>query len=162
MHGAFSLVFRNNYKEILLVKRRDIPIWVLPGGGIEDGETPKQAAIRETFEETGYNVEIIREVGKYFFGRKRKVNYIYESKIISGVKTLSSESKAIEYFKISNLPELMSPYVPMYIEDVLLKKDKVIVRDVKKLPFSFWIKLIKHPIIFFRYLLTVFGIHWNT
>ncbi|SME97673.1 NUDIX hydrolase [Pseudobacteriovorax antillogorgiicola] len=30
----------------------------IPGGKIEAGETPSQAAIRETLEETGYNIEI--------------------------------------------------------------------------------------------------------
>ena len=36
-------------------------MWSLPGGQIEQGETPKQAAIRETFEETGYAVSISSE-----------------------------------------------------------------------------------------------------
>lgn len=30
--------------------------WVTPGGGLDEGETPRQAAIRELFEETGLRV----------------------------------------------------------------------------------------------------------
>lgn len=31
--------------------------WVLPGGGIDPGESPEQAAVREVFEETGAHIE---------------------------------------------------------------------------------------------------------
>ena len=44
--------------KVILVKRRDCPVWVLPGGKIDDGETPEEAIIRETKEETGYDVII--------------------------------------------------------------------------------------------------------
>ncbi|MEP6600105.1 MAG: NUDIX domain-containing protein [Actinomycetota bacterium] len=32
--------------------------WLTPGGGVEPGETLAQAAVRETFEETGLSVEL--------------------------------------------------------------------------------------------------------
>jgi 8-oxo-dGTP pyrophosphatase MutT (NUDIX family) len=33
----------------------------VPGGGIEAHESPAQAAVRETFEETGYRVRLLHE-----------------------------------------------------------------------------------------------------
>jgi 8-oxo-dGTP pyrophosphatase MutT (NUDIX family) len=44
------LVYRDS---ILLVKRNDTANWALPGGFIEPGDTPDEAAIRECQEETG-------------------------------------------------------------------------------------------------------------
>ncbi|MDI2099148.1 NUDIX hydrolase [Ruicaihuangia caeni] len=32
--------------------------WSMPGGGLEPGEDPAAAAVREIFEETGYNAEL--------------------------------------------------------------------------------------------------------
>ena len=42
---------------VLLLKRADNGEWGLPGGGVEDGETPFAAALREVLEETGHTVD---------------------------------------------------------------------------------------------------------
>lgn len=61
--------------EIVLVRRRQPPLWALPKGTPDSGETLAETAIRETGEETGLRVEIeepIRSI-TYFFvhGRTR-------------------------------------------------------------------------------------------
>jgi AmmeMemoRadiSam system protein A len=45
---------------VVLLRRRNEPHgWAIPGGFIEVGETAEQAAIREAFEETGLDVELV-------------------------------------------------------------------------------------------------------
>ncbi|MBQ1164836.1 NUDIX hydrolase, partial [Streptomyces sp. A73] len=38
--------------------------WQFPAGGIEDGETAEQAAVRETQDETGLTVEAVKLLGE--------------------------------------------------------------------------------------------------
>ncbi len=54
----------NEQQEILLIKgpRRG---WEMPGGQVEEGESLKDAAIRETKEESGIDVEIVSFCGVY-------------------------------------------------------------------------------------------------
>lgn len=49
---ASGLVIRNN--KALLILHPYINLWFQPGGHIDEGESPIEAAIREVYEETGY------------------------------------------------------------------------------------------------------------
>ena len=60
--------------QVLLIRARDLrnrPVWTLPKGTLDPGETTEQAALREVCEETGYRCEVVRELEAvtYWFQR---------------------------------------------------------------------------------------------
>lgn len=58
--GAYAVIIQN--EKILAVINEGL--YHLPGGGIDPGETAKEAVLREVLEETGYKSTIISEIGK--------------------------------------------------------------------------------------------------
>ena len=48
-----------NKGKILLLKHKKLGVWLYPGGHIEEGEMPTEAAIREAKEETGMGVSLV-------------------------------------------------------------------------------------------------------
>ena len=59
--GARAIVL-DSEKRVLMVRQyhEERDIWMVPGGGIEDGENAEQAAVREVKEETGLDIKILR------------------------------------------------------------------------------------------------------
>ena len=65
---SVAICYRDEtFSEVLLIRNdsRVSSKWKIPGGHIENGEVPDQAAIREMFEEAGIRGTINRFVGKY-------------------------------------------------------------------------------------------------
>ena len=60
--AASAACFRGG--KVLIAKRIKPPLWSLPGGRIEAGETPEAAAMRELLEETGVEAEIVALAGE--------------------------------------------------------------------------------------------------
>lgn len=62
---SVTVAVTNDTGALLLIHRTDNDLWALPGGGIDLGESTRQAGVRETEEETGLRVEIVGVVGIY-------------------------------------------------------------------------------------------------
>jgi len=69
------VAIHDEHGRILMGLHSDRRVWVIPGGLIEPGETPADAAVRETWEETGLLIELTSILGVYG-GRELIVDYV--------------------------------------------------------------------------------------
>ena len=60
-----AVAIHDERMRLLLCLHRDKNVWVTPGGLVEPGEQPADAAVRETWEETGLFVELEGLLGVY-------------------------------------------------------------------------------------------------
>lgn len=117
--GAFVIIQDDNL-DILLVKRKDVPLWDLPGGRIEEGETPESAAIREACEETGYNVTILQKAGEYERPAFEDTQHVFIGAITGGTPLMNGpETAALRWFCPNRLPLFMMPNRKRQIKDGL-------------------------------------------
>jgi ADP-ribose pyrophosphatase YjhB (NUDIX family)/uncharacterized protein YndB with AHSA1/START domain len=116
--GAFALLF-DPCGRILLCHRQDMDVWNLPGGGVERGELPTEAAIRETREETGLDVTVERLVGVYGKADKADLVFAFECGAIGGRLTTTDEADECRYFDVASIPRNTLPKHVERIRDAL-------------------------------------------
>jgi len=94
--------------EVLLCHVTGRDHWDLPKGGIGPGETPLQAALRETREETGLAVAAaaLRELGRFEFGAKKDLHLFAARLPGVDLSTLHCESHFAHPFSGRRLPEM--------------------------------------------------------
>ena len=107
----------NEKGEVLLQRRGDTDKWGFPGGAIELGETPQMAAVRETREETGLDVEVGKIIGvytdldiKYSSGdQAQSIVIAYELIKVGGELFCDQkETTELRYFSKDNKPVLFT------------------------------------------------------
>jgi ADP-ribose pyrophosphatase YjhB (NUDIX family) len=93
--------------EIVLIRRGIEPgkgSWAQPGGFLEVDETVNQAAIRETWEETGLLVEPGEIVGLYTRLEASVVTITFEARIVGGTAAPTAEATEVMAFAPEDIP----------------------------------------------------------
>jgi len=122
--GSFGLIF-DEQDRILLVHRTDYDLWNLPGGTLEDCESPMSAVKREIKEETGLDIEVARLTSVYNKAEKNSISFTFLCKVIGGQIILSDESDKIKYFEINKIPSNTVPSQVERIKNYLEKPNEV-------------------------------------
>ncbi len=102
-----AAIVLNEQQELLLIKG-PARGWEMPGGIVENGESLKDAAIRETIEETGIDIEILQFWGVFQNVQRSICNTLFLAKPVGGVCTTSAESLEVGFFPIEQALDMIS------------------------------------------------------
>lgn len=81
-----GVVIKKDGKYLLIQEKKPkaYMLWNFPAGKVDVGESIEQAAIREAKEESGYDVELIKEIAIFHANSTDVVKHAFEAKIIGG------------------------------------------------------------------------------
>lgn len=112
---------------VLLARHAETGRWVIPGGSVEPHEPPADAAVRETWEETGLHVEPTRVLGVYggptlhvAYSNGDQVSYlttVFEGRVLGG----QPRHDGVEILEVRWVPpaELAALDMPAWVRLVL-------------------------------------------
>jgi 8-oxo-dGTP diphosphatase len=98
-------------RHLLLVERAIEPYrgaWGFPAGFQEYGETPAEAAVRETREETGLEIHVLRVLDLVYTKddpRKRANLAVYLARAVAGELCPADDARDARFFDLDDLPE---------------------------------------------------------
>jgi 8-oxo-dGTP diphosphatase len=116
--AAYAVIVDDQDRVLLaLWNEPEVPLWTLPGGGVELHETAEEGAVREVREETGYDVELgvllgvqtrtaaPRDGGRWL----RHVRVAFEARVVGGELTAevdgtTDEARWIPRTEVPDLP----------------------------------------------------------
>ncbi len=125
--GAFAVI-TNERGEVLLCHRRDMDWWNLPGGGVESGERPDEAVIREVREECGLIVVVEALCGLYLKSYRDDLVFTFRCRLIGGELTPTEESDRCAWFPPTLLPSNTMPKHAERLRDALAGQGRVTFR----------------------------------
>lgn len=114
--------------KILLVQESTDTLWAMPGGWADVGDIPSEVAIRETKEESGFDVIPKKVIGVYDANRLggrlelfHAFKIVFLCELIGGEAKPSDETLDVKFFPLDELPALSLNRTNMkHIEEIKL------------------------------------------
>lgn len=113
---AVAAVVVDDDGRVLMIERTDNGKWALPGGAQELGESVRDAAVRETREETGVDIEVTGVVGIYSDPRhviayddgevRQEFSICLRGRPVGGTPATSDESRSVRWVSPARLEHL--------------------------------------------------------
>lgn len=144
--SAAGICYRAGDSVLLLLRSpsaNDFPLtWCFPGGSIDDGETPEQAAIRESTEEIGYTPETALRMVDWLIGF---TTYAVDVDA-PFVPTLNAEHLGYVWVPLSSLPGPMHPGCELTLQRAPLAAPAILAMDERTVDGNGWFEVKANPI----------------
>ncbi len=146
---AGIILIEDNKVALIERHRAGLDYFVFPGGGVDEGESPEQGAIREAMEELGVQVAIKQKVAEFHFGRSSSSKHFYF--LVDRVSGEFGTGTGEEFTDADPDHPQEGIYIPiwMQVED-LAKHQNIYPSDLAKLVIKSVLEgWAKEPVVFF-------------
>ncbi len=132
--GAAAAILDDHGRLLVLKENYDRRRWSLPGGAVEPDETPLEAVIRETREETGLAVRVEHVVGVYRLDNDFTAT-LFGCSIASAepVRPASGEIAEVGWFHPDAIPEPTSNLLHHSLPDIVAGHRGVLRDDLPRI-----------------------------
>jgi ADP-ribose pyrophosphatase YjhB (NUDIX family) len=95
MSFAIIVLFDSEHRVLLARQGYGRGLWALPGGIIESGESPDDAAVREAAEEAGLEVELDHIIAVVSFrgAEQPELGFVFAAHVTSGEASLPADGE---------------------------------------------------------------------
>lgn len=111
--SSAAVLIENSRSELLIVKANYKSHWSLPGGIVDAGESPAEAAVREVFEEVGINISkddlefvaLASRKSSDYMTHQFIFSIILDDEKLTNIKLQESEIESYQFIKKSEVDQ---------------------------------------------------------